>query len=74
MPAKKGCTYSRDSKGNCRSAVAHYAHSKGSGKKKGVCSYGRRKGKCMSKKASDSRKRSAARKIMRAYRKSRSKK
>jgi hypothetical protein len=69
--AKKGCTYSRSPKGQCRSAVAHYKHSQGSGKRKGVCSYGRRKGKCMSKKASAARKRSAARKIQRSFRRMR---
>lgn len=40
MP-KKGCTYSRSSKGKCRSMAAHYAYTNGSGKKKGTCSYGR---------------------------------
>lgn len=67
--AKKGCTYSRSPSGRCRSAVAHYAHSspKKKGRKSG-CTYGRRKGRCLSKKASDSRKRSAAKKIQKLFR------
>jgi hypothetical protein len=67
MPAKKGCTYSRDSKGRCRSAVAHYKHTTSSGKKKG-CSYGRHNDKCLSKKAAESRKRSAAKRIQKVFR------
>ena len=67
MPTKRGCTYSRDSKGKCRSAVAHYSHTFGKGRKSG-CTYGRRKGRCLSKKAADSR----AKRIQKAYRKHRS--
>lgn len=41
-------------------------------RKKGVCSHGpRRKGRCPSKKAAASRKRSAAKKIQKAFRRSR---
>ena len=72
MPTKRGCTYSRSPKGHCRSAVAHYAHTNGTGRKSG-CTYGRRKGRCLSKKAADSRKRAAAKKIQKAYRSRRSK-
>ena len=73
MPAKKGCTYSRDSKGKCRSAASHHAHLHGPGKKNG-CSYGRNKnGKCNSKKVFDAKMKklsrsSAARTIQRRLR------
>ena len=72
MPAKKGCTYSRDSKGRCRSAVAHYKKTMGSGKKTG-CTHGRHKGRCLSKKAADSRKRAALKKIKKVLRSRKSK-
>lgn len=66
MPAKKGCTYSRDLKGKCRSAEQHYAHEHGPRRKKG-CSYGKHNGKCLSKKAAAAREKSA-RMHMAAYR------
>lgn len=50
MPSKKrDCTYSRDSKGRCRSAERHYAYTMN---KPRDCTYARNsKGKCISKKA-----------------------
>lgn len=67
MPAKKGCTYSRDSKGKCRSAEAHYAYM--SPKSRKGCSYGPRyNGRCLSKKAYEARQKKAARRIQNMYR------
>ena len=63
MPSKKGCTYSRSKSGQCRSMVAHYAHSYP--KKKKGCTHGRhpKSKKCMSKKAVDSKVRAMRKKI-----------
>lgn len=51
MPSKKGCTYSRNKSGKCRSMEAHFAHTHPK-KKKGTCKYGRdsKSKKCKSKK------------------------
>jgi hypothetical protein len=66
---KRGCTYSRNARTDkCRSATAHYAWTMGSGKKKGVCSYGRYKKRCMSKKQSEARRKAAARRIQKSFR------
>lgn len=73
MPSK-GCTYSRKN-GKCISAERHYALTHGSGRKKG-CSYGKYSkgksaGKCMSKKAAGARRSAAAKKLQKAFRRSR---
>lgn len=47
-----------------------YRGSKGS--KKGVCRYGRKKGRCMSKKSMESKRRAAVKRIQRSFRKRKS--
>lgn len=69
MPAKKGCTYSRDSKGKCRSMESHYAYTSPKGRKKGCSNGPRVNGRCLSKKAFYSKQKSAAKRIQKAFRK-----